>query len=145
MLRRRSIRLRIIVLVLVPVMGLIGLYAEVLNLTLGKVLTLRQEAAIRQLVALPVADVQRQLANERGFALQYLASPGHVDLKLLLGQEKTTDAAVRRFGAAVQTALNSSPAQKERRGILFWRGPRYKICDLSALPDGPSRSRISTA
>ena len=60
MLRRRSIRLRIIVLVLVPVAGLIGLYAEVLNLTLGKVLTLRQEASIRELVALPVADVQRQ-------------------------------------------------------------------------------------
>jgi hypothetical protein len=98
MLRRRSIRLRIIVLVLVPVVGLIGLYAEVLNLTLGKVLTLRQEASIRELVALPVADVQRQLGNERGLALQYLARPGHGDLRVLLNQGTKTDAAIRRFG-----------------------------------------------
>ncbi|HXL16388.1 MAG TPA: nitrate- and nitrite sensing domain-containing protein, partial [Streptosporangiaceae bacterium] len=145
MLRRRSIRLRIIVLVLVPVMGLIGLYAEVLNLTLGKVLTLRQEAAIRQLVALPVADVQRQLANERGFALQYLASPGHGDLKLLLGQEKTTDAAVRRFGAAVQTALNSSPAQKERQAFLLWQGHLKKLGDLRTSVASLGLSKIDAA
>src|ERR1700757_5488789 len=109
MLRRRSIRLRIVVLVLVPVIALIGLYAEVLNLSLGKVLTLRQEASIRQLVTVPVTNVQRQLADERGLALRYLASPGHTDLKHLLGQEKKTDAAISKFGAAVRTALNNRP------------------------------------
>ncbi|HEX9551568.1 MAG TPA: nitrate- and nitrite sensing domain-containing protein [Streptosporangiaceae bacterium] len=145
MLRRRSIRLRIIVLVLVPVMALIGLYAEVLNLTLGKVLTLRQEAAIRQLVALPVAEVQRQLANERGFALQYLASPGHVHLKVLLGQEKTTDAAVRRFGAAVQTALNSSPAQKEQQAFLLWQGHLKQLGGLRTSVASLGLSKIDAA
>src|SRR5262245_14956861 len=130
MLRRRSIRLRIIVLVLVPVIGLIGLYAEVLHLTLGKVLTLRQQAAIRELVALPVTDVQRQLADERGLALQYLATPGHSDLKLLLGQEQKTDAAISRFGAAVRTALNSSPARKEKQAFLSWQANLKKLADL---------------
>jgi hypothetical protein len=48
MLRRRSIRLRIIVLVLVPVVTLLGLYTEVLNLTVSNLLTLRQQAAIRR-------------------------------------------------------------------------------------------------
>src|SRR5258707_2167976 len=145
MLRRRSIRLRIIVLVLVPVMGLIGLYAEVLNLTLGKVLTLRQEAAIRQLVALPVAEVQRQLANERGFALQYLASPGHVHLKVLLGQEKTTDAAVRHFGAAVQTALNRSPAPKEQQAFLLWQAHLKKLGGLRTSVASLGLSKIDAA
>ena len=77
MLRRRSIRLRIIVLVLVPVVTLLGLYAEILNLTVNNLLTLRQEAAIRQLVALPVSDVQNQLGKERTLALEYLARPGN--------------------------------------------------------------------
>ena len=130
MLRRRSIRLRIIVLVLVPVVGLIGLYAEVLNLTLGKVLTLRQEASIRELVALPVADVQRQLGNERGLALQYLARPGHGDLKVLLKQGTKTDAAVRRFGTAVQRALDSGPVAKERRAFLTWQADLKQVRSL---------------
>ncbi|HEX7994166.1 MAG TPA: nitrate- and nitrite sensing domain-containing protein, partial [Streptosporangiaceae bacterium] len=138
MLRRRSIRLRIIVLVLVPVIGLIGLYAEVLNLTVGKVLTLRQEASIRELVALPVANVQRQLGTERGLALQYLARPGHEDLRALLRQKTRTDAAIRRFGTAVDRALDSGPVAKERRAFLSWqaslkevRGLRNSVVSLS--------------
>jgi len=42
MLRRRSIRMRIIVLVLVPVIALIGLYAVALALTLNSFLTVDQ-------------------------------------------------------------------------------------------------------
>jgi hypothetical protein len=145
MLRRRSIRLRIIVLVLVPVLGLLGLYAEVLNLTVSKVLTLRQEAAIRQRVALPVDDVQRQLANERGFALRYLARPGHGDLKLLLGQENKTDAALRRFGEAVQIALNSGPARKERRAFLSWQARLKKMADLRTSVASLGLSKIDAA
>ncbi len=145
MLRRRSIRLRIIVLVLVPVIGLVGLYAEVLSLTLGKVLTLRQEAAIRQLVALPVTDVQKQLASERGDALQYLARPGHSDLKLLLAQEKKTDAAISRFGAALQTALNSGPATKELQAFLSWQAHLKKLGDLRTSVASLGLNKIDAA
>jgi signal transduction histidine kinase len=145
MLRRRSIRLRIIVLVLVPVIGLLVLYAGLLNLTLGKVLTLRQEAAIRRLVALPVTDVQRQLADERGFALRHLARPGHTQLKLLFGQEKKTDAAIRRFGAAVQTALNSSPARKERQALRSWQAHLQKMGDLRTSTARLALSKIDAA
>ncbi|HEX5188814.1 MAG TPA: nitrate- and nitrite sensing domain-containing protein, partial [Streptosporangiaceae bacterium] len=130
MLRRRSIRLRIIVLVLVPVIGLLGLYAEVLSLTVGKVLTLRQEASIRDLVALPVADVQKQLAAERGDALQYLARPGRADMRLLVRQGDRTDKAIIEFSAAVQRALASGPVQKERKAFLAWQAQLTKVQDL---------------
>ena len=145
MLRRRSIRLRIIVLVLVPVIGLIGLYAEVLNLTLGKVLTLRQEASIRELVALPVSNVQRQLASERGLALQYLARPGHDDLKVLLKQKSRTDAAIGRFGAAVQRALDSGPVDKERRAFLSWQASLKKVRSLRGSVVSLSLTKIQAA
>jgi signal transduction histidine kinase len=121
MLRRRSIRLRIIVLVLVPVLALLGLYGVVLNLTLGNVLTLKQEASVRQLVALPVANVQNALAKERTLALAYLAKPDHPALVALLGQERMTDKAIRQFGTAVQTALKAGPVPKERQAFLTWR------------------------
>ena len=135
MLRRRSIRLRIIVLVLVPVVALLGLYAEVLNLTLGNVLTLKQEAAIRQLVALPVADVQNQLAKERTLAL---AVPGQARARrphLLLKQEAKTDVAIKELprrradraeerpgaeGTAGIPVLAGSPRQDERAPHIAW-------------------------
>jgi signal transduction histidine kinase len=145
MLRRRSIRLRIIVLVLVPVIGLIGLYAEVLNLTVGKVLTLRQEASIRELVALPVANVQRQLASERALALQYLARPGHDDLKALLKQKTNTDAAIRRFGTAVNRALDGGPVAKERSAFLSWQTSLKKVRDLRSSVVSLSLTKIQAA
>lgn len=121
MLHRRSIRMRIVVLVLVPVIALLALYAEVLNLTLGNLLTLKQEAAIRQLVALPVAHVQDQLGKERTLALAYLARPGHNDLSPLLKQEAKTDNAIAGFRMAVRIALRSSPVPKERQAFLSWQ------------------------
>jgi signal transduction histidine kinase len=145
MLRRRSIRLRIIVLVLVPVIGLIGLYAEVLNLTVGKVLTLRQEASIRELVALPVADVQMQLGNERGLALQYLARPGHDDLTALLRQKAKTDAAIRRFGTAVTRALDSEPVAKEQQAFLSWQASLKKVRELRRSVVNLSLTKIQAA
>src|SRR5689334_5381948 len=130
MLRRRSIRLRIIVLVLVPVIGLIGLYAEVLNLTLGKVLTLRQEASIRKQVTLPVANVQRELGNERADALAFLARPGKNDLHVLATQGAKTDLAISKFGAAVERALASGPAPKERGAFLTWQADLNNVRGL---------------
>jgi nitrate/nitrite sensing protein/histidine kinase/DNA gyrase B/HSP90-like ATPase len=145
MLRRRSIRLRIIVLVLVPVVGLLGLYAEVLSLTVGKVLTLRQEASIRDLVALPVADVQKQLAAERGDALQFLARPGRVDMKLLLRQGTKTDKAISKFSAAVQRGLASGPVPKERGAFLSWQAQLKKVHDLRGSVVSIGLTRIEAA
>src|SRR5215472_7449421 len=146
MLRRRSIRLRIVVLVLVPVLGLLGLYAEVLNLTLGKILTLRQEAQIRRLVTLPVTDLQRQLANERGFALAYLARPtSHADLGLLLRQRTKTDQAIKHFNAAVRTALNSGPVQKEQQAFLSWQADLKKVNGLRSYVVKAGLNKIDAA
>src|SRR5215472_3084291 len=97
MLRRRSVRLRIIVLVLVPVIALIGLYATVLALTLGSVASLRSATSVRDQVTAPLTDAQLQLSSERAFALQYLANPTHDRLLAYLDQEPRTDTAVRRL------------------------------------------------
>lgn len=122
MLRRRSIRSRILVLVLAPVVALVGLYAIVLNLTLGQYLTLRQASSARNEIARPVLRVQSALAAERGLSLEYLISPHHSHLlRMLLAQEGKTDAAVHQFDVASTSVLASSVDPKERTAISALR------------------------
>src|SRR5215831_10788861 len=133
MLRRRSIRLRIVVLVLVPAVALLGVYAEVLSLTLSHLLTLRQEAAIRHALTQPVLNVQSQLGKERTLAVQYLARPSSAAaLGVLQAQEQKTDVAIARFRGAVQTALSNAPVPAERQAILSWRGRLAGVGGLRA-------------
>src|SRR5215469_3599586 len=132
MLRRRSIRLRIVVLVLVPAVALLGLYAEVLSLTLSHLLTLRQEAAIRQAVTRPVLNLQSQLAQERRLAVEYLATPSPAALAVLQTQEQKTDAAIGQFRRAVTSALSNAPVPPERQAILSWRGRLAGVGGLRA-------------
>ncbi len=87
MLRRRSVRMRIVVLVLVPVVALIGLYGVVLSLTLGSLFSFQQGSRVGNEVTTPVSNVQLQVSVERALALQYLADPTHARLAKLLGQE----------------------------------------------------------
>src|SRR5579862_2722089 len=100
MLRRRSVRFRIIVLVLVPVIALIGLYATILALTLGSVSSLRAAASVRDQVTKPLSNAQLALSSERALALQYLANPTRVRLLAYLSQEPRTNTDVRLFNAA---------------------------------------------
>jgi methyl-accepting chemotaxis protein len=143
MLRRRSIRLRIVVLVLVPMVALLGLYAELLNLTLGHLLTLRQEASIRQLVSLPVTNVQNQLAKERTLALQYLASPSVGNLGLLAAQESNTNSSIDRFRTAVKAALGSGPVPRERNAFLSWQAHLSKMGSVRTSVQSRGLTRIA--
>ena len=127
MLRRRSIRTRIIVLVLVPVIALVGLYTIVLNLTLGNLLSLRNEAAIHQLLVLPVSDVQGAVGRERTYALQYLAKPDRANLQKLLTREHRADISIRKFRGTVQRVLKSGPVAKERQALLTWQATLGRI------------------
>jgi anti-sigma regulatory factor (Ser/Thr protein kinase) len=145
MLRRRSIRLRIVVLVLVPVVALLGLYAEVLNLSLGSLLTLNREAGIRGLVTVPVAHVQTQLGDERTLALQFLADPDKANLQLLLMQEHRTDRTITRFGTAVRTALASRPAPNERAAFLAWQRRLGQVTRLRTAVASQGLSTLDAA
>src|SRR5215469_9535538 len=127
MLSRRSIRMRIIVLVLVPVIALIGLYAVALTLTLSSYLALSRSANVRNEVTGPVTNVQVQLSAERELALRYLANPTHARLVGLLTQEPKTDAAVNGF-LDVAGKAHSQAAPGEQRAIEKW------AADLATLP-----------
>jgi signal transduction histidine kinase len=146
MLRRRSVRFRIIVLVLVPVIALIGLYATVLALTLGSVSSLRAAASVRDQVTKPLTNAQLALSSERALALEYLANPTHARLLAYLGQEPVTDADMRRFNAAAAAAEPKSTEGEVRAlAALSRKFSRLRDLRASVVSLGLSRAAAASA
>ncbi len=146
MLRRRSVRLRIVVLVLVPVIALIGLYATVLALTLGSVASLRTAASVRDQVTKPLTNAQLQLSAERASALQYLANPTHARLVAYLSQEPKTDAAVRRLNTAeAAVAKNSTAGEVRALRVLSRKLSGLRDLRATVVSLGLSRAEAASA
>ena len=103
-LRPRSIRTRIFLLVLVPVLSLIGLYAFATVLTARSAIVLSRSTTLKNATGEPVGAFLGQLDRERPLALVYLSSPTAANLAALELQETKTAAAA----AALSTALHSS-------------------------------------
>jgi signal transduction histidine kinase len=144
MLRRRSIRLRILVLVLVPVLALIGLYAVVLDLTLGNYLQLRAGHNIQSEITQPVASLQTQLTFERALAVEYMAIPRHSLLVPFLAQQRRTDHSLRLFEAASSSAAVADGANApEVRAIAVWRADLATLGSLRSSVVSISTSRIN--
>ncbi len=142
MLRRRSIRLRILILVLVPVVALIGLYAVVLNLTLGSYLTLRQATTVQKQITTPVSNLQAQLIIERALAMQYMAYPEQSRLTLLEYQEHRTDL-VRAAFLTAAAAADSNANTPEMNAIGVWRADMATLNQLRTSVANLSVSRLN--
>jgi anti-sigma regulatory factor (Ser/Thr protein kinase) len=146
MLRRRSVRFRIIVLVLVPVLALIGLYATVLALTLGSVAALRAATHVRSQVTRPLTNAELQLSSERAFALLYLADPTHVRLLEFVNQEPKTDTAIRRFNAAAAfVAPKSSTGEQRALRVLLRKLSELRDLRGTIVSQEVSRAEAATA
>jgi signal transduction histidine kinase len=103
-LRLRSIRLRIFLLVLVPVLSLIALYAFATFITARGALTLSQASTIKSVTGQPTGAFLGQVDAERPLAIVYLSRPAGASLATLQVQQTKTSAAA----AALQTALGSA-------------------------------------
>ncbi len=103
-LRLRSIRQRIFLLILVPVLSLIGLYAFATFLTARGAVNLSQATTIKSATGQPTSALLSQLDAERPLAMVYLSSPTGGNLAVLQAQQNKTDATA----AAAASALNSS-------------------------------------
>ncbi|HEY1617495.1 MAG TPA: nitrate- and nitrite sensing domain-containing protein [Streptosporangiaceae bacterium] len=99
-MRHRSIRLRVFLLVVIPVLSLIGVYAYTATITGSAALSLSRAKTVKNATALPTSALQQQLDSERGLALLYLANPTDQALTKLEIQENTTSVALRRFQVA---------------------------------------------
>jgi signal transduction histidine kinase len=114
-LRHKSIRLRVLLLVLIPVLSLIGVYAYAAAITVNAAVNLQKAKTVKNVTAEPAGALQTMLDQERRLALLYLAAPNNRALTQLNLQEALTDRTVRLFdGTDMSGSLtaNASPAEK---------------------------------
>jgi hypothetical protein len=114
-MRLRSIRSRVLVLVIAPLMSLIGLYAFVTAINAGNADTLARALSIRNTVDDPTGLYTAQLQMERLLAVTYLAAPKAQNRAALVAQEAKTGrflSEVRATAHSASTAKNASPQVK---------------------------------
>jgi signal transduction histidine kinase len=121
-MRLRSIRARVLVLVIIPLLSLIGLYSFATALTASDAITLQRATAIRSSVNDPIGLLEGQIQMERLLATVYLANPTPLNLSVLTRQEAVTDrylSALTATAKAPGTTDNSSAQVKAALAGLF--------------------------
>src|SRR5215469_23268 len=114
-MRHRSIGLRVGLLIAVPALSLVLLYAFVASLTLSNALTQTRSNSVRNDVGNPVAFFQLQVAAERGVAVLSLAAPGSQQVaRELRSQETATNKSLAQLQAAFSSpAVTASASSAE--------------------------------
>ncbi len=90
-LRRRSIRLRISLLVLIPILSLLGLYIFVASITVGNAVDESRLTTLKNATGLPIGYFHGELEAERRLAVIYASAPAARTLAALNAQTPKTD------------------------------------------------------
>src|SRR5215831_20861560 len=101
--RLRSVRTRILLLVLVPVLSLIAIYVFAIGSTAREAVNLSRANTVKNSLGEPIAGFMTQLSRERLLAIVYMSSPSGANLARLNLQETKTNAAT----ASLRTGLTS--------------------------------------
>jgi signal transduction histidine kinase len=99
-LRHKSIRLRVLLLILVPLLSLVGVYAFATSQTARQAIDLAHAGQVANVSVAPTSAVISAVAAERSAAVLYLAVPIPKALAALTKAEGATDKAVKTFEGA---------------------------------------------
>ena len=136
-LRRRSVLLRIALLVLVPLILLTGSFAYTAATSLNSALTLTRSTVVMNHLRLPVANLQQALSRERAEMILYYVRPAASARAALQHQEAVSDRAVHAFmTAADSSAVQQSASAAGKKAIAVTDGG---LVGLSGL-----RSKIAS-
>ncbi len=125
----RSVRTRILLLVLVPVLSLFGLYLFTIGIAGKDALNLARARALKTATSEPVSNFLGQLDTERVFSVLYLSAPSPGNLAKLRAQVAATGhvtAALRAALTSGRTLSNAPPAVRQASAAL--------LHDASGLP-----------
>jgi signal transduction histidine kinase len=113
-LRSLSIRLRILLLVAIPILSLIGVYAFAATTTASDAINLSRSRTLKDTIGTPTGNYEAQIDTERLLAVAYLAAPVPSNMATLRAQETKTEAAENAFKKAVGNVIGSaSPGDKQ--------------------------------
>jgi HAMP domain-containing protein len=138
-LRRRSVLLRIALLVLIPLILLTASFAYIATTSLNTALTLTRSTVVMGDLRLPVADLQQALSKERAQMIVYYVRPTRAGQAALQRQDAATNRAVHSFMTAADSASvrqSASPAGKKAiaevdEGLASLPGLRTEIAARS--------------
>ena len=127
--RLRSVRKRILLLALVPLLSLFGLYVFATSVTARNAITLARADTLKNATGQPTGNFEGRIQAERLLALLYLAAPTPANLARLNAAEQAT----RRQAAALRTTLMSgatmdSASEPQKRAI------DTLLADIKTLP-----------
>src|ERR1051326_7954793 len=100
-LRVRSVRTKILLLTLVPMLSLFGLYVFATSITAQDAINLSRASSIKTATGEPIAAYLAQIDAERPLAIVYLAAPTSGNLTALRMQGQKTDGVGRAMRAAL--------------------------------------------
>src|SRR5262252_434515 len=118
----RSVRARVLLLVLIPVLSLFGLYLFITGTTGKDALNLARARALKSTTSEPVSNFLGRLDTERVFALTYLSVPARQNLAKLRAQEAATAHVTGALRAALtfdSTLSNAAPAAQQAAVTLL--------------------------
>ena len=130
-LRSLSIRLRILLLVAIPILSLIGLYAYAATTTASNAINLSRSRTLKNTIGTPTGDFEAQIDAERLLAVAYLAAPVPSNLATLRAQEAKTQTAEEAFKNVAAT----SRGQRLRRRAAGHRRPAQRLPPASRRCD----------
>jgi signal transduction histidine kinase len=135
-LRRRSVLLRVALLVLVPLILLIGSFAYIVATSASSARTLIRSQVVMDHLRLPVATMQQALSRERAQVIVYYIRPTPAVRAALQRQQAVTNRAVHTFMAAAE----SLPVQQSASAA-----GKKAIAELDASLDGLTGVRAKIA
>jgi signal transduction histidine kinase len=113
-LRSLSIRLRILLLVAIPILSLIGVYAFAATITASDAINLARSRTLKDTIGEPTGNLESAIGLERLLAVAYLAAPIPSNLATLRAQETKTQATEHAFSvAAASSTGNASTGEKQ--------------------------------
>ena len=116
-LRRRSIRLRIFLLVAIPIVSLMGLYAFAATITAFDAINLARSTTLKNAIGTPTGNLESAVDAERLVAVVYLAAPVPSNLAGLQAEERKSVQAEAAFKAAAEATMNGSASPQEKQAI----------------------------
>ena len=146
-LRRRSLLLRIALLVVVQLLLLIGLCSYTAAGSVGSALTLIRSKTMLDDLARPVDGLQRALTLERAETMAYAARPKTAARAALRGQEQATDRAVTSFTRTADSrSVQQSASAGGRKAIAALRAGLAGLPGLRAsVAADPARGQQAFA
>jgi signal transduction histidine kinase len=147
-LRLKSIRQRILLLVLVPVLALIGLYAFATSITARDAINLQRTNTLKNATGTPVGAFLSAINVERPLAMVYLSSPSGTNLAALKAQEAKTSAVTAALRVALTsggTTGNASAGEKAAIAVVLKDAASLPALHAQIAAQGVTRSQAYDA